>query len=65
MLSAVFHDLDYLSHLKTLCRTDSHHSDHQGVSNVQIGKENEEMAARYENKSIAEQNSLDICSIYL
>jgi hypothetical protein len=38
-----------------------HDADHRGISNVQLGKENEEMAIRYENKSLAEQNSLDIC----
>jgi 3'5'-cyclic nucleotide phosphodiesterase len=37
-----------------------HDVDHRGVSNVQLAKEDEEMAAQYQNKSIAEQNSLDI-----
>jgi 3'5'-cyclic nucleotide phosphodiesterase len=37
-----------------------HDVDHRGVSNVQLAKEDEEMAALYQNKSIAEQNSLDI-----
>jgi hypothetical protein len=35
-------------------------TDHRGVSNVQLCKENEAMAALYKNKSVAEQNSLDI-----
>jgi len=37
-----------------------HDSDHRGVSNVQLGMEEPEMAIIYKNKSIAEQNSLDI-----
>jgi 3'5'-cyclic nucleotide phosphodiesterase len=37
-----------------------HDVDHRGVSNAQLAKEDEEMAALYHNKSIAEQNSLDI-----
>ncbi|KAG7358992.1 family 3 adenylate cyclase [Nitzschia inconspicua] len=37
-----------------------HDVDHRGVSNVQLEKEDKDMAAMYHNKSIAEQNSLDI-----
>jgi CheY-like chemotaxis protein len=37
-----------------------HDTDHRGVSNVQLCKEDETMAALYKNKSVAEQNSLDI-----
>lgn len=37
-----------------------HDVDHRGISNVQLGKEEEEMAQRYENKSLAEQHSLDL-----
>jgi hypothetical protein len=37
-----------------------HDADHRGVSNVQLCKEDEHMAALYKNKSVAEQNSLDI-----
>jgi hypothetical protein len=37
-----------------------HDVDHSGVSNGQVIIENKEMAALYKNKSIAEQNSLDI-----
>jgi CheY-like chemotaxis protein len=37
-----------------------HDTDHRGVSNVQLCKEDESMAALYKNKSVAEQNSLDI-----
>jgi hypothetical protein len=37
-----------------------HDTDHRGVSNVQLCKEDESMAALYRNKSVAEQNSLDI-----
>jgi len=38
-----------------------HDVDHQGVSNMQLGTENPDMADKYHNKSLAEQNSLD-CS---
>ena len=37
-----------------------HDVDHQGVSNVQLAKEQPELAEYYRNKSVAEQNSLDI-----
>jgi hypothetical protein len=37
-----------------------HDTDHRGVSNVQLCKEDESMADLYKNKSVAEQNSLDI-----
>ena len=42
--------------LKTLKR----HSDHRGVSNSQLAIEAPEIAQMYSNKSIAEQNSLDL-----
>lgn len=38
-----------------------HDADHRGVSNAQLVVEQKEMAAMYNNKSIAEQNSVDIC----
>jgi hypothetical protein len=37
-----------------------HDADHRGVSNAQLGKEEQHLADSYRNKSIAEQNSLDI-----
>jgi hypothetical protein len=37
-----------------------HDADHRGVSNTQLIKEEEEMGELYKNKSVAEQNSLDI-----
>ena len=37
-----------------------HDVDHQGVSNMQLGKEAPDMAQKYHNQSIAEQNSLDM-----
>jgi hypothetical protein len=37
-----------------------HDVDHRGASNAQMMKEEESMSAKYKNKSIAEQNSLDI-----
>ncbi|CAB9528546.1 Receptor-type guanylate cyclase gcy [Seminavis robusta] len=38
-----------------------HDADHRGVSNAQLAREDEAMAEFYNKKSIAEQNSLDIC----
>ena len=37
-----------------------HDVDHRGVSNIQLAKEDAKMALHYQNKSIAEQNSLDV-----
>jgi class 3 adenylate cyclase len=37
-----------------------HDVDHQGVSNFQLGAERPEMAQQYKNRSLAEQNSVDI-----
>ena len=37
-----------------------HDVDHQGVSNMQLAKEQPEMALHYRSKSVAEQNSLDV-----
>eukprot|EP00538_Stauroneis_constricta_P004961 CAMPEP_0119545464 /NCGR_PEP_ID=MMETSP1352-20130426/214_1 /TAXON_ID=265584 /ORGANISM="Stauroneis constricta, Strain CCMP1120" /LENGTH=253 /DNA_ID=CAMNT_0007590011 /DNA_START=35 /DNA_END=793 /DNA_ORIENTATION=+ len=37
-----------------------HDVDHPGVSNAQLVKEFDDMAALYENKSVAEQNSVDL-----
>lgn len=37
-----------------------HDADHRGVSNAQLIKEQKEMASIYRNKSVAEQNSVDI-----
>jgi hypothetical protein len=37
-----------------------HDADHQGVSNAQLAKEQPELSQHYRNKSVAEQNSLDI-----
>jgi hypothetical protein len=37
-----------------------HDADHRGVSNLQLGKEDEGLARHYKGKSIAEQNSLDL-----
>jgi len=34
--------------------------DHAGVSNAQLVKEEAELASKYNNKSVLEQNSLDI-----
>jgi len=37
-----------------------HDADHRGCSNMQLAKEDEQMAELYNNKSLAEQNSLDL-----
>ena len=37
-----------------------HDVDHRGVSNVQLVKEQSELAIKYKNKSVAEQNSVDL-----
>jgi hypothetical protein len=37
-----------------------HDVDHRGVSNVQLGKEEPEMDEYYKQKSVAEQNSVDV-----
>lgn len=37
-----------------------HDLDHRGVSNMQLISEDEQMATLYKNKSVAEQNSLDL-----
>jgi hypothetical protein len=37
-----------------------HDTDHRGVSNVQLCKEDESVVALYKNKSVAEQTSLDV-----
>eukprot|EP00339_Tiarina_fusa_P001285 CAMPEP_0117066846 /NCGR_PEP_ID=MMETSP0472-20121206/46772_1 /TAXON_ID=693140 ORGANISM="Tiarina fusus, Strain LIS" /NCGR_SAMPLE_ID=MMETSP0472 /ASSEMBLY_ACC=CAM_ASM_000603 /LENGTH=524 /DNA_ID=CAMNT_0004788115 /DNA_START=158 /DNA_END=1734 /DNA_ORIENTATION=- len=37
-----------------------HDVDHRGVSNTQLAKENPDVASKYQFKSIAEQNSVDI-----
>ena len=35
-----------------------HDADHQGIGNNRLGEENPELARKYKNKSLAEQNSL-------
>lgn len=42
-----------------------HDVDHRGVSNGQLAVENESLRIKYSNKSLAEQNSLDIAWIVL
>jgi class 3 adenylate cyclase len=42
-----------------------HDVDHLGISNVQLAKEQPELAEYYRNKSVAEQNSLDIAWDFL
>lgn len=42
------------------CFLSSHHTDHPGVPNPQLIKEDEVVALKYQNRSVAEQKSLDI-----
>lgn len=42
-----------------------HDVDHQGVSNAQLCKEDQDLANRYKGKSVAEQNSLDLAWSHL
>jgi 3'5'-cyclic nucleotide phosphodiesterase len=51
---------DPITQLAILFSAIIHDIDHRGVSNIQLLKEQPEMARKYKNKSIAEQNSIDI-----
>jgi 3'5'-cyclic nucleotide phosphodiesterase len=51
---------DPVTQLAILFSAIIHDIDHRGVSNIQLLNEQPGMAARYKNKSVAEQNSLDI-----
>jgi hypothetical protein len=59
-------NLDPLTLLAIVFSALIHDTDHRGVSNVQLSKEDESMAALYKNKSGAEQNSLDTaCAVLM
>jgi class 3 adenylate cyclase len=67
MNSAAFlHDYTYgitsdpLTHFAVVFSALIHDADHRGVSNGQLAKEAPNLARVYKNKSIAEQNSVDI-----
>jgi hypothetical protein len=51
---------DPLTHLACLFSAMVHDCDHSGVSNMQLAKEKDELAIMYENKSVLEQNSIDL-----
>lgn len=51
---------DPLTHLACLFSAMVHDVDHSGVSNMQLCKEKDELAIMYENKSVLEQNSIDL-----
>jgi hypothetical protein len=51
---------DPLTHFAVLFATLIHDVDHSGVSNAQRGLEEPELAEKYKNKSVAEQNSIDL-----
>jgi hypothetical protein len=65
-LTATLHDHTYgiasdpLTQFACVFSTLIHDVDHAGVPNTQLVKENEELAQRYDGKSVAEQNSIDI-----
>jgi hypothetical protein len=51
---------DPLTQLAVVFSALIHDVDHQGVANTQLVKENGVIAAAYQNKSVAEQNSVDV-----
>ena len=51
---------DPLIHFGVVLSALVHDVDHKGISNMQLAKEDLQMAERYKYKSIAEQNSVDI-----
>jgi class 3 adenylate cyclase len=51
---------DPLTHFACVFAALIHDIDHQGVPNIQLVKENTATAAVYKNKSVAEQNSVDL-----
>lgn len=51
---------DPLTHFTCVFAALIHDVDHPGVSNAQLVKEKDEMAAMYNGKSVAEQNSVDL-----
>ncbi len=65
-LASTLHDYthginsDPLAILAILFSALVHDADHRGVSNIQLGKEDEGLAKHYKGKSLAEQNSLDM-----
>lgn len=51
---------DPLTHCAIIFSAIIHDVDHQGVSNQQLIAEGSELASAYDNKSVAEQNSIDL-----
>jgi hypothetical protein len=51
---------DPLTHFAILFATLIHDVDHTGVSNTQRSKEEPQLSAKYKDKSVAEQNSVDL-----
>lgn len=51
---------DPLTHFSCAFASLIHDVDHRGVSNKRLAEEDQVLAARYENKSIAEQRSVDL-----
>jgi hypothetical protein len=49
---------DPLTHFATVISALIHDTDHRGVSNAQLVKENDSLATFHKNKSVAEQNSI-------
>ncbi|KAL3937731.1 MAG: hypothetical protein SGBAC_007225 [Bacillariaceae sp.] len=51
---------DPITHFAVVFSALIHDIDHRGVGNGQLAKENPELAERYRNQSVAEQNSVDL-----
>jgi hypothetical protein len=51
---------DPLTHFAVVFSALIHDTDHRGVSNPQLAKEIPELGEKYRNKSVAEQNSVDL-----
>jgi class 3 adenylate cyclase len=51
---------DPLTHFTCVFAAMIHDVDHPGVGNMQLVNEKDEMALAYDNKSVAEQNSIDV-----
>lgn len=56
---------DSLTQLAVVLSALIHDADHQGVPNAQLVKENQAVAQIYNNKSVAENNSIDVAWDYL
>jgi hypothetical protein len=51
----------HLIHIFVASTIEQHDADHPGIPNSALAEENPVMAETYKNKSVAEQNSVDLC----